>query len=281
MLLASAYGRGMPPPPRPASEADLVEVADRVWITHGGPRDVVSTLVAGESGVLLVDPGWSEPAGRDLREAVRRLGRGDLVAVVGSHHHRGQVLRDAAPAGTVEVLLHEAAAAALPDRHRGSRTLSSVTALDLGGRVVEVVHPGRGHTAGDVVVRVPDADVLVVGDLVDGGGAPSYGPDCWPLEWPGALDLVLQLLGAGGLAVVGHGPPADRAAVEEQRDGIATVAEALRELAGRGVPADRALDQGEAEGSWPWPAKRLVEAVRRGYAQLPRSARQLPLLPGP
>src|SRR3712207_8210257 len=40
----------------------------------------------------------------------------------------------------------------------------------------------------------------------------SYGPDCWPLEWPGSLDLVLQLLGGSGLAVPGHGNPMDRVA---------------------------------------------------------------------
>jgi len=285
MLLGSAYGRGMPLPPRVVPDAGLVEVGDQVWVTRRGPREVVSTVVAGSSGLLLVDTGWSEAAGRDLLASVRRMGRGEPVAVVGTHHHAGHVRGNSAVLGLrpeVPVLLHEAAAAALGGEGVPARTLSSVTALDLGDRVVEVVHPGRGHTAGDVVVRVPDAEVLVAGDLVAGGlvdrgAAPSYGPDCWPLDWPGALDLVLQLLGNTGLTIPGHGGPLDRTAVEEQRDGIATVAEAVRELAGRGVPEERALAQGEADGSWPWPAELLAEAVRRGYAQLPRSARQLPL----
>ena len=267
----------MPLPPRVEPGGGLVEVADRVWATRRGPRDLVSTVVAGASGVLLVDTGWSAAAGRDLLAAVRRLGRGDPVAVVGTHHHSGHLLGNTAVGAGVPVLLHEAAAAALLEQGGSVRTLSSVTSLDLGERVVELVHPGRGHTAGDVVVRVPDADVLVVGDLVAGGAPPSYGPDCWPLEWPASLDLVLQLLGSTGLAVPGHGGPLDRDAVEEQRDGVATVAEAVRELAGRGVPADLAGAKGEAEGSWPWPAELLTDAVRRGYAQLPRSARQLPL----
>jgi hypothetical protein len=119
--------------------------------------------------------------------------------------------------------------------------------------------------------------------MLAGDGAPTYGQDCWPLAWPASLDLVLQLLGDGpgdapALAIPGHGDPLTRDAVVEQRDGVATVAEAVRELAGRGVPEDRAPGQGEAEGGWPWPVERLTEAVRRGYAQLPRGARQLPLL---
>ncbi|MEZ5193754.1 MAG: hypothetical protein R2734_15495 [Nocardioides sp.] len=72
------------------------------------------------------------------------------------------------------------------------QTSSSARVLDLGDRRVELVHPGRGHyTAGDLVVAVPDADVLLVGDLVEESGPPGYGEDCWPLEWPATLDVVL------------------------------------------------------------------------------------------
>ena len=50
----------------------------------------------------------------------------------------------------------------LPDQ-----TFSSARVLDLGDRLVELVYPGRGHTSGDIVVRVPDADVVLAGDLVE------------------------------------------------------------------------------------------------------------------
>jgi len=277
MLLVAPYGRGMSSPPRVEPDSGLVEVADRVWVARRGPHDLVSAVVAGGSGVLVVDTGWSEAAGLDLLAALRRLRRGEPVAVVGTHAHPVHVHGDVALPPGVPVHLHEAVAPELRLRSPDVRTVSSVAAVDLGDRVVEVIHPGRGHTAGDLVVRVPDAEVIVAGDLVRGDGPPSYGPDCWPLEWPGSLDLVLQLLGDSGLALPGHGDPMDRAAVEEQRDGTATVAEAVRELAGRGVPPERALAQGAADGTWPWPGEHLAEAVRRGYAQLPRSARQLPL----
>ena len=271
------------PPPRVAPGGGLVEIADRVWVAQvpaDAPDAVNATVVSGEAGVVVVDaPG----DGDVLRAAVRRLGRGPLVAVVLTHAHpaHNTGLAGLLDGDDVPVVVHEA----VTERLRAAaaartRELSSVTAVDLGDRVVEVVHPGRGHCGGDVAVRVPDADVLAVGDLVTGHGPPSYGPECWPLAWPGSLDLVLQLMGDGtgaALAVPGHGPLLERSGVEEQRDGIASVAEAVRELAGKGVPESRALEQGEAEGSWPWPSAGLAEAVRRGYAQLPRAARQLPL----
>ena len=57
-----------------------------------------------------------------------------------------------------------------------------------GGRVGRLRHAGRGHSAGDLValVAVLDADVAVVGDLVEQGGPPRF-DDAYPLEWPDTL----------------------------------------------------------------------------------------------
>jgi glyoxylase-like metal-dependent hydrolase (beta-lactamase superfamily II) len=157
-------------------------------------------------------------------------------------------------------------------------TFSSAAVLDLGDRMVELVHPGRGHTAGDLVVRVPDADVLLAGDLVEESvarhGVPGFGPDCFPLEWPLSLDIVLGLTTADSVVVPGHGAPVGREFVEDQRNTIGIVAETIRDLATRGVPLAEALESGQ----WPYPRDELADAVRRGYEHLPRSQKRLPLI---
>ena len=52
-------------------------------------------------------------------------------------------------------------------RYRGpGLTFTDRVTLRLGGRDVEVMHWGRGNTAGDVVAWVPDVKVLAAGDLV-------------------------------------------------------------------------------------------------------------------
>ena len=152
-------------------------------------------------------------------------------------------------------------------------TFSSVRVLDLGDRQVELVHPGRGHSFGDAVVRIGDADVMLAGDLVEESAPPAYGVDCHPFDWPGSLDVVLNLLGSDTVVVPGHGAVVDRDFVEEQRDAIAIVAQTIRDLAASGVPSDRAL----AEGEWPFPREGLTHAVALGYAALPPAARSLPL----
>ncbi len=153
-------------------------------------------------------------------------------------------------------------------------TFSSAVALDLGDRLVELVHPGRGHTAGDLVVRVPDADVVLAGDLVEESGPPGFGGDCYPMDWPLSLDIVLGLLTTSSVVVPGHGAVVDREFVEDQRNAIGVLAETVRDLATRGVPLAEALDAAE----WPFPREHLGDAVRRAYEHLPRSQKRLPLV---
>lgn len=45
-------------------------------------------------------------------------------------------------------------------------TFEKAMTLQLGGREVRLWHPGRANTAGDVVAYVPDAKVLVTGDIL-------------------------------------------------------------------------------------------------------------------
>lgn len=255
----------------------FTEVADRVWVRREPSYDVNLTVVGGERGLVVVDTLSGAAEARAAIAAIGELGAGTVVAVVNTHDHFDHVLGNATfreryddpPVHATE----EAAARTDPAAPPADRTFSSAAVIDLGDRQVELVHPGRGHTAGDLVVRVPDADVLLAGDLVEESAPPSWGEDSWPLEWPQTLDLVLGLVTPRTVVVPGHGAAVDRGFVERQCDELRAVAETIRDLAGRGVPEDQAL----ASASWPFPEDALRHAVARGYAQLPRARRQLPL----
>jgi glyoxylase-like metal-dependent hydrolase (beta-lactamase superfamily II) len=289
-----------------AHDTGFVEVADRVWVARHESFDVNVGVVAGDRGLAVIDTRASEAEGRVLLDHLRRLARGEVVAVVNTHQHFDHTFGNVVLTEAYDdlpVLAHEAAAEALATtgpalqreaaadpsdpRHAEiaatrivlpTRTFSSATSIDLGDRLLEVVHPGRGHTAGDCVVRVEDADLLFAGDLVEESaarsGVPGFGDDCWPVEWPATLDLVISLLGDRSVVVPGHGNPVGREFVDEQRNAIGVVAETIRDLVNRGVALDDAL----ASADWPYPAEELASAVRRGYEQLPRVPRQLPLI---
>lgn len=281
--------------------ADFTEVGERVWVARYPWHDVNICVIEGAAGLLVVDTHASSRAAREVIADLRRLSVRPVVGIVNTHEHADHTFGNAAfceEFGPLPITAHEAAAAATVahgaqvkaallergDEHAeevaetpivpADHTFSSVLAIDLGDRSVELVHPGRGHTGGDLVVRVEGADVLLAGDLVEESGMPGFGADCFPMEWPLALDLTISLIGSGTVVVPGHGAPVDRDYVQEQRSSIGVVAETIRDLAGRGVPLDQAL----AAAPWPYPSEHLGEAVRRGYEQLPRSAKRLPLI---
>jgi glyoxylase-like metal-dependent hydrolase (beta-lactamase superfamily II) len=289
-------------------DSGFVEIADRCWVARFELLDVNVGLVAGNRGLLVVDTHASEERAHHVVELVRRLGIGEVVGIVNTHDHFDHTFGNivfAEEYAAPPVYAHEAAAAALAVRGPAlqqeaaadddprsaefaktrllipTETFASARVVDLGDRLVELVHPGRGHTAGDAVVRVvpggTGADVLFAGDLVEESqvrsGVPGFGDDCFPLEWSASLDLVVGLLTEESIVVPGHGLPVGREFVQDQRTSIGVVAETIRELAGRGVPVDDALDAAE----WPYPREELRHAVRRGYTQLPRAGRSLPL----
>ncbi len=279
------------------------EVADRVWVARYPWLDVNVSVVAGGEGLLVLDTQASAALAREVLEDLRRVTALPIRWAVNSHEHWDHTFGNAVlqEAGA-ELVCHETAAQNLPDHAAEvkakaaeeddprladrwaevaateivvpERTFSSAIALDLGDRQVELVHPGRGHTGGDVVVRIPDADVLLAGDLVEDGAPPAYGTDCFPMEWPLTLDTVLSLTTSASVVVPGHGAVVDREFVEAQRNEIGIVAETIRDLATRGVPVDDALTGAD----WPYPRPALANAVRRGYDQLPRSQKRLPLV---
>src|SRR6185436_1770028 len=76
-----------------------------------------------------------------------------------------------------------------PDR---TITESATVEIEPGGRTVELRYLGRGHTDNDIVVVVPDADVLFAGDLLEADATPYFG-DGYPIDWPDTAERLVEL----------------------------------------------------------------------------------------
>lgn len=260
------------------------EVADGVLVCVAQPEEVNLGLVLGRSGALVVDTGSSPAQGAALRAAVAERTDLPLVGVVLTHAHSDHAFGLAAFAD-VPTFGHESVGTALGSAATVTaagtlgvdpatlvppgREIAVAVALDLGDRRVEVAHLGPGHTEGDLVVVVPDADLLFVGDLVESAptpetGAPWWGPDSAPHSWGATLDGVIGLMTAATLAVPGHGDPVDREFVFGTRGRVAAVSGELTHLVEAGVAEADAL----AAGSWPYPAQHVAGGVAPGYAAL-------------
>lgn len=82
-------------------------------------------------------------------------------------------------------------------------TVDDRLVLRRGGRVVEILHLGAGHTRADLVVHLPAERIAITGDLVV-WPVPLVGSTSFPGAYAATLDRVLALRPA--IIVPGHGP---------------------------------------------------------------------------
>jgi glyoxylase-like metal-dependent hydrolase (beta-lactamase superfamily II) len=144
------------------------------------------------------------------------------------------------------------------------------TRIDLGG-LTAVLECHRGHTPTDVVVRVPERDVLFVGDLL------------FHREYPVCIDAdmvawrkVLEPMAAEPASVrfvPGHGPICDRGTVREFIDVLDDLQAHAAKMIASGAPVAEAEDRyavpaafsGYPHYWWDW---RIGAAMRSYYATL-------------
>lgn len=267
----------------------FVEIAPDVYVLRYPVLDVNVTLVLGGERAMVVDTLSTDTQAAELRDAVREITAARLC-VVNTHHHFDHWFGNAVVAGDdAEIWAHEETAALLARRAEAlrwewvaeweatqpelaaglasatlrmpNRTVHLTSTVDLRGRVVALHHFGRGHTDGDLVVHVPDADVVLAGDLVEEGGPPTFG-DGYPLEWPETLAALLGLTSATTVVVPGHGSIVDPAYVRRQHGELTALAWLIRDGHGDGAPMDAVVAKA------PFGAGVARVAVRRGYAEL-------------
>jgi glyoxylase-like metal-dependent hydrolase (beta-lactamase superfamily II) len=119
-------------------------------------------------------------------------------------------------------------------------TFDTAMTVFLGKRRVDIMAIGAGHTSGDIVAFVPDAQVMFSGDLVEYHSA-CYCGDAHLREWPQTLDAIREfdpraLVPGRGDALIGQ--PTVREAIAMTRDFVQTLygAAEMSVAKGRSLP---------------------------------------------
>jgi cyclase len=138
--------------------------------------------------------------------------------------------------------------------------------LDLDGIAVTLRYVGPAHTAGDVIVHLPEQGVVFAGDVLF--------RLCTPIGWAGtyakwaqALDLIVAL--EPSVVVPGHGPLCGVEGAREMKAYLEYVRSESRRFFEAGLSAldaARTLDLGPYAG-WTEP-ERLLFNVERAYREL-------------
>ena len=232
------------------------------FTAEGDPN---SGVVVGDDGVLVFDAQATPAQARRVIERVRAVTDKPVRHLVLSHYHAVRVMGASAYGaeqviasdGTYELIIERGQAdfesevgrfprlfedvASVPGLTWPTMAFSDRLTLWLGRRRVDLLHLGRGHTAGDIAAWLPEERVCFAGDLVEYGATPYCG-DAHLRDWPATLGR-LEALGAEKM-VPGRGAAMESPA--QVAEAIGSTHSFIRDLyavAEEGVAAGRSLKE--------------------------------------
>ena len=209
----------------------------------GGNAAVIKT---GE-GAIVVDTMTWRTQGEAIRAQAEALAGEPVAMIINTHYHFDHTHGNPAFAAGTRVVatartlehLHSfdgdywagEAAALLPNE-----TFAHRQVIRLGNKAIHLLHPGRGHTDGDLVAWIEQDNVLHMGDLyfnelypnidLEAGGSVA--------QWGGTLDAVMAAFPDARI-IPGHGPLSDEDGLRGFQAFMRQLAAVGRASAGKGL----------------------------------------------
>jgi glyoxylase-like metal-dependent hydrolase (beta-lactamase superfamily II) len=235
------------------------------FTAEGDPN---SGVIVGDDRVMVVEAQATPRLAAKVIEHVRRITDKPITHLALTHYHAVRVL-GASAYGAEQIIMSDKARAMVAERGKedweseferfprlfeGHESIPGLTwptttfshrmTVYLGRRKVELIHLGRAHTAGDIVVRVPDEEVMFTGDIVEYCSA-CYCGDGHFNDWGGTLDAVAayqpRAIAPGrGDALIGEDMV--EAALESTRDFVASTYRPAAAVAAKGGSLKDAWD---------------------------------------
>ena len=182
------------------------------FTAEGDPN---SGIIVGDDSVMVIDAQATPTLARQVIQKVRSVTDKPISHLVLSHYHAVRVL-GAAEYKASNIIMSSKARSMVVERgqedwdsefdrfprlFKGHEEILGLTwptttfdkkmSLFLGKRRVDLYFLGRAHTAGDIVIHVPDSNVLFTGDIVEYKSA-CYCGDAHLQEWPKTLGKIAK-----------------------------------------------------------------------------------------
>ena len=199
------------------------------FTAEGDPN---SGVIVGDESVMIIEAQATPRLAKKEIDCVRSVTDKPISHLVLTHYHAVRVL-GASAFNTDQIIMSDMARAMVVERGQedwdsefqrfprlfeGYESIPGLTwptttfenkmTVYLGNRQVNLMHLGRAHTAGDIVINVPDENVMFTGDIVEYRSA-CYCGDGHFLDWGKTLDAIrnfrLDAIAPGrGAALIGE-----------------------------------------------------------------------------
>ena len=200
-----------PGPPQPGK---LEQIIPGHWIYTNGPR--ASGVIATSEGVIVIDGLTDEAMGRDERRLIAEQIRQPVKYLISSTFHDnytgGNVAYDDVvkighemyKADLLDMMKTDNIAPAVQQARLPDVTYRDRMTLPLGGKEIQILHTGKGHTRGDSIVVVPQDRIAYISELFFYDRFPWMNTGY--VDWIKAIDTALALPNID-IFVPGQGPP--------------------------------------------------------------------------
>lgn len=227
------------------------------FTAEGDPN---SGVIIGDESVMVVEAQATPRLAQKVIDCIRSVTDKPISHLALTHYHAVRVL-GASAYGVPQILMSDTARAMVVERgqedwdsefqrfprlFQGHEDIPGLTwptttfkdsmSVYLGNRRVDLMHLGRAHTAGDIVIHVPDENVMFTGDIVEYHSA-CYCGDGHFSDWGDTLDAIkrhdVDAIAPGrGDALMGR--EMVDAAIENTRDFVASTYRPAVKVAARG-----------------------------------------------
>lgn len=270
--------------PRVIEVAEDVYAYEQIHATGGEIITTVSLIVITPEGVLVADGQENPEETQRLVDTIAGMTDRPITHVIVASDHGDHTGGNSAFPAEARFFAHPTSAAILeasaanPNRPEEAppvivptEIVGDDTVLELGGREIQILHLGRAHTGGDLVVYVPDGKVLFMSETYLKHIFPAM-RSAYPSEWVAMLDRAIEM--DVDVYVPGHGvmesPEILEAELVSFRDAVQRVVEEATRFHGDGMSAEEAAEAatfGDIE-EWSLRDSQKLRAIRRVYMEL-------------
>jgi glyoxylase-like metal-dependent hydrolase (beta-lactamase superfamily II) len=214
--------------PANAGLPELVKLAEGVYGFIGKEGATNSGFVVTKEGVIVIDTQGPKDLAILLKKKIQEVTDKPVIYVVNTHYHGDHTFGNQYFREAKEIISHENTEKNLIEKDRQHREqfrkffgenalegfeltlptklFKDTLTLQAGGKTIELVYLGRGHTDGDIIVYLPRERIMFGGDLFYKDRLAWLG-DAYASEWLGTLDKLKHFDAV--VYVPGHGDIGD------------------------------------------------------------------------
>jgi len=236
------------------------QLSEHIFMLQGKGGNIA--LITGEQGLVLIDSDYAEMSEALGHELAKHGGIEQLTYLINTHWHGDHTQGNALIGHHAPIVAHDNVRSRLLTRQEvklfgmvsepydahaiPSITYNKTLTMFINGEILELVHFANGHTDGDSVVFLKQANIVHMGDHFFSGFYPFVDVDAGGnvRNMAANVEAVLARIDDDTIIIPGHGPLSTKADLEDFYEMLVGTTDEVEAMLAQGMT----VEQIQAEG---------------------------------